>query len=131
MLDQFDPVGRAVSDANRVRILRMLDGGELCVCQITAVLGLSTATVSKHLSILRLAGLVAQRKDGRWVYYRLAGQGSNPYAAPMLAVVAGIAAADPVLRADAARLAAVRAVPLSELCAPRRAPAATSATECC
>lgn len=119
MLDQFELVGRAVADPSRLRILTMLREGELCVCQITAVLDLAPATVSKHLSLLRTAGLLRQRKDGRWVYYRLAEHGPNPFAPGMLALVGTLSVdGDPVLEADRARLAAVRQTPLEMLCAP-------------
>lgn len=64
-------VFKALADENRVRALAVLvDSGELCVCQIKEFLGLAPSTVSKHLSILTQAGLVASRKKGRWVYYR-------------------------------------------------------------
>ena len=65
-------IGLALSDSTRVRLLHALRGGELCVCQLIELVGLSPSTVSKHLSILRDAGLVDSRKDGRWVHYRLA-----------------------------------------------------------
>jgi DNA-binding transcriptional ArsR family regulator len=71
MLEIFERVSRSIADTNRVRILKMLEPGELCVCQITAILGLAPATVSKHLSLLRTAGLLSHRKEGRWVFYRL------------------------------------------------------------
>lgn len=64
-------VTKALSDGQRVRILMMLRGGELCVCRIVDVLALAPSTVSKHLSILCEADLVEVRKDGRWAYYRL------------------------------------------------------------
>jgi|688.fasta_scaffold52819_5 DNA-binding transcriptional ArsR family regulator len=64
-------ITKALSDIQRVRILMLLRTGELCVCQIIAVLGLAPSTVSKHLSILSAAGLVDSRKDGRWAYFRL------------------------------------------------------------
>lgn len=67
----FLSITKALSDENRVRILLLLCKDELCVCQIIEVLGLAPSTVSKHLSILRLAHLVNGRKDGRWMYYRL------------------------------------------------------------
>lgn len=63
---------KALSDLNRLRVMWLLDKfDELCVCQITEVLGLATPTVSKHMSILYSAGLVKSRKESRWVYYRL------------------------------------------------------------
>jgi DNA-binding transcriptional ArsR family regulator len=65
-------VTKALSDTQRVRILMLLHDGELCVCQVVAVLRLATSTVSKHLSLLAAAGLVTARKDGRWAYYQLA-----------------------------------------------------------
>jgi DNA-binding transcriptional ArsR family regulator len=55
----------------RLRILALLRGGELCVCQINAVVGLAASTVSEHLTELRRAGLLEERKDGRWVHYAL------------------------------------------------------------
>ncbi|HBG28803.1 MAG: hypothetical protein A2Y10_06925 [Planctomycetes bacterium GWF2_41_51] len=71
MLDVLN-ITKAMSDENRIRALMMLTGGELCVCQIIEMLGLAPSTVSKHMSILRQAGLVKTRKEGRWIYYRLA-----------------------------------------------------------
>jgi ArsR family transcriptional regulator, arsenate/arsenite/antimonite-responsive transcriptional repressor len=65
-------IAKALADSNRMRVLAVLMAhGELCVCQITALLELATATVSRHMSILHGAGLVRSRKQGRWVYYRL------------------------------------------------------------
>lgn len=66
-------IAKALSDETRARALMCLGGGELCLCQLIEVLGLSPSTVSKHMSILRQAGLVERRKDGRWHYYRLLG----------------------------------------------------------
>ena len=65
-------VTKALSDGQRIRIMMLLRGGELCVCRIVEVLALAPSTVSKHLSILSEADLVEVRKDGRWAYYRLA-----------------------------------------------------------
>ena len=87
MLEIFEPVSRSIADTTRVRILKMLEPGELCVCQITAILGLAPATVSKHLSLLKMAGLLSQRKDGRWVFYRLSKLDNNPYAPPVLGLL--------------------------------------------
>ena len=62
---------KALSDANRIRILKMLEVRSLCVCEITEVLNLAASTVSKHLSILREAEFITDEKDGKWVNYRL------------------------------------------------------------
>ena len=64
-------ITKALADRQRVRMLLLLQGRELCVCQIIAVLELAPSTISKHLSILSAAGLVEHRKEGRWAYYRL------------------------------------------------------------
>ena len=62
---------KALAHPGRLRILAMLRGGDLCVCQMTAVLELAASTVSSHLSDLRRAGFVTERKSGKWVYYHL------------------------------------------------------------
>lgn len=63
---------KALSDRNRLRIVTALGQyDELCACQITEVLKVTGATVSRHLSVLQQAGLIDSRKDGRWVYYHL------------------------------------------------------------
>src|SRR4030042_7062904 len=80
MLNDYQSVFKAVADATRARILKMLTLGELCVCQIVAVLGLSQSTVSKHLWILKSARLIQDRKDGRWVFYSLIQNSRNEYA---------------------------------------------------
>lgn len=64
-------ISKALSDTNRLRALAALRGGELCVCQIIELLGLAPSTVSKHMSVLKQAGLVAGRKEERWMFYRL------------------------------------------------------------
>ena len=71
-------ITKALADENRQRILAALEYGERCVREITELLNLSPATVSKHLSILYHARLVDSRKEGRWVYCRLADEDSSP-----------------------------------------------------
>lgn len=73
-------VTKALADTQRVRILLLLERGELCVCQIIEVLGLAPSTVSKHLSLLHAAGLVDVRKEGRWVYYSLSAESGRQVA---------------------------------------------------
>lgn len=65
-------VTKALADENRVRLLAALEGQELCVCQLIELIELAPSTVSKHLSVLRSARLIQGRKNGRWMYYRLA-----------------------------------------------------------
>ncbi|HES60259.1 MAG: winged helix-turn-helix transcriptional regulator [Calditrichaceae bacterium] len=68
---------KALSDSNRIRILKMLEIRPLCVCEITEVLGLAASTVSKHLSILRDAEFILDNKDGKWVNYYLNDKNDN------------------------------------------------------
>lgn len=67
-------VTKALADETRVRLLAALQDGELCVCQLIELIGLAPSTISKHLSILRSARLIQCRRDGRWMYYRIAGE---------------------------------------------------------
>lgn len=78
---------RALSDPNRVKVLKMLERRCLCVCEIREALGIAQSTVSKHLKVLEEAGLVSYKKEGPWVNYRIADPAGNPYAAYMLRVL--------------------------------------------
>ncbi len=60
---------KALSDKNRLRILKMLQMKPLCVCEITDVLKLAASTVSEHLSILKKEGFILEERDGKWVNY--------------------------------------------------------------
>ena len=60
---------RALSDPSRLRILDRLRGGERCVCELTDVLDTGQSLLSFHLKVLRDAGLVTARRDGRWMHY--------------------------------------------------------------
>ena len=71
-IEKFTTVTKALGDPNRVRALLALLQEELCVCQVVELLGLAPSTVSKHMAVLKQAGLVESRKEGRWVYYRAA-----------------------------------------------------------
>lgn len=62
---------KALADTNRLKIIKLLKEGELCVCELTAVLTTSQSTVSHHLSVLKNAGLIKERKEGKWSYFRL------------------------------------------------------------
>jgi ArsR family transcriptional regulator len=70
-------VFRALADETRLRILGLLRDGEVCVCHIQGGLQLPQPTVSRHLAYLRKSGLVAARREGIWMHYRLA-EGSSP-----------------------------------------------------
>jgi ArsR family transcriptional regulator, lead/cadmium/zinc/bismuth-responsive transcriptional repressor len=72
LLSELENLFKLFSDATRLRILGALSSGELCVCDIGAVLGMSQSAVSHQLALLRAARLVDYRREGKTVYYRLA-----------------------------------------------------------
>jgi len=79
-VDELVDIAAALADHSRVRALWACRRGELCACQIIALLGLAPSTVSRHMAILRQAGLIIARKDGRWMHYRLP---TGPEASPL------------------------------------------------
>lgn len=80
----FIKIMKALSDPNRVKIVKMLQHRTLCVCEIQNALGISQPNVSNHLKVLENAGLVESLKDGLWMNYSLADGGASPYAASLL-----------------------------------------------
>jgi ArsR family transcriptional regulator len=97
-------IAKALSDANRVRALMLLTDGPLCVCQIIEMLGLAASTTSKHMSILRQAGLVEADKQGRWMHYRLAGKNAAPQVRKAIQWTVSGLGDDPQIQKDKAKL---------------------------
>ena len=83
-MKNFLKVMKAISDSNRVKILKMLQHKTMCVCEMREALKLAQPTVSKHLKLLEDAGLVGSSKDGMWVNYNLADGASSPFVATIL-----------------------------------------------
>ncbi len=110
-------IAKALSDEHRVRALMSLRGGELCLCQVIEMLGLAPSTVSKHMAILRQAGLVASRKDGRWIFFRLADKDALPAVREATRWVQNSLRDDRQIMEDARRLKAVRKMSTEALCA--------------
>jgi ArsR family transcriptional regulator, arsenate/arsenite/antimonite-responsive transcriptional repressor len=94
---------RALGDETRLRIIALLTHGELCVCHFEKALDLSQPNVSRHLGILRTAGLVNARREGTWVYYSLSEQ-HHDLVDNQLAALTKAFGAERALRADHARL---------------------------
>ncbi|UCF82538.1 MAG: winged helix-turn-helix transcriptional regulator [Desulfobacteraceae bacterium] len=80
----FIKVMKALSDPNRVKIVKMLQHKTMCVCEMQEALQIAQPTVSKHLKILEEAGLVISSKDGQWVNYYPTDGRSSPYVANAL-----------------------------------------------
>lgn len=106
-------ITKALGHGGRLRILAMLRGGPLSVCQIAAVLDAPVSTVSGHLLELRHAGLVDERRQGKWVYYRLTNVARiNAVLIPVL----GAIEMDAQIRRDATTAAALHGRSPSALC---------------
>jgi ArsR family transcriptional regulator, arsenate/arsenite/antimonite-responsive transcriptional repressor len=107
-------ITRALDNVHRLRILLSLRGGEVCLCQLIEVLELAPSTVSKHVDLLRQAGLVKMRKDGRWHYYCLAGRNASPAVRDALRWVTRALENEQLIQADTTRLAGVCQSPPEE-----------------
>ena len=70
-MNELVTIFKALSDETRLRIIKLLEEGELCVCDITAALDMVQPKVSFHLSTLKEAGLIKDRKSGKWIHYSL------------------------------------------------------------
>ena len=113
-------IAKALSDANRVRALMLLTDGPLCVCQIIEMLGLAASTTSKHMSILRQAGLVEADKQGRWMHYRLPSRGASKQVRQALRWVSDSLGDDPRIQRDKAKLIKLMKVDKEALCRKQR-----------
>ncbi|MEJ2745172.1 MAG: metalloregulator ArsR/SmtB family transcription factor [bacterium] len=94
-----EKIFKALADRNRLRILKMLEARPLCVCEITAVLGIAQSSVSRHLGILREAGLVDDQKEGQWMIYSLA-RGGDDVTKSVIAGIGRWLADDPLVKSD-------------------------------
>ncbi|HEV2720840.1 MAG TPA: metalloregulator ArsR/SmtB family transcription factor [Thermoanaerobaculia bacterium] len=82
---------QALGDKTRLRLLNLLAGGELCVCYLVEILGESQPKISRHLGTLRHAGVVAARREGKWMHYRLVRPADPHQASALDALLAAIA----------------------------------------
>lgn len=98
---------KALSDPNRLRIIKMLQIRPLCVCEITDILQLATSTVSKHLSILRDSELITDEKDGKWVNYHLNHSTTDEYVSKLLPLLEKWLPDDNTIRQDAEKVKSV------------------------
>jgi ArsR family transcriptional regulator, arsenate/arsenite/antimonite-responsive transcriptional repressor len=97
-------VFKAVADPNRVRILKMLQRKRMCVCELSAVLGITQPSVSRHLSMLRDAGLVRDERNCQWIDYELCEEKINKYAPVLMNHIRTWINEDPRISKDAAML---------------------------
>ena len=113
-------ITKALSDEKRVRALMMLAGGELCVCQIIEMLGLAPSTVSKHMSILKQAGLVEANKQGRWMHYSLAGRNAPNEIKKIISWLISCLEDEPEIQRDKKELYKLLKIDKEKLCKKQR-----------
>src|SRR5215813_6029281 len=100
----------ALSDRNRLRLINLMRDDEVCVCFFVEILKMPQPKVSRHLAYLRRAGVVASRREGKWMHYRIVPQ-SDERAARILQETREYLAADREMRQDRARLVKVCCAP--------------------
>lgn len=115
-MDQLISFARALSDATRWRLLRLVRDEALCVCELADILEMPQSSVSSHLQVIRKAGLLASERCEKWIYYKL-----EPRYRGLLAELETFfsvsPATDPVMKTDAER-AAQRLKERTESCCP-------------
>lgn len=107
VLGSIDLMFRAFSDRTRLRILHVLQGGELCVGDIVEILQAPQPRISRHLAYLRKANLVVVRKTGLWSHYSLT-RAKTPFHRKLLECLAKCFGEVPELQADSARAGKIR-----------------------
>lgn len=105
-MEDLTKILKALSDSNRIRILKILETKELCVCEISFVLGLANSTVSQHLSVLKDAGLIIEEKEGKWVNHRLASSPGSSYITDLMPMIKKWLVDDKTIRSDLKKLEA-------------------------
>jgi len=95
---------KAVADKNRMRILKMLEQRNMCVCEIAAVLGINQPSASKHLVILKGVGLISDERNGPWIDYSLCEEKINRYAPELRTAVGRWLNDDACIREDRQRM---------------------------
>jgi ArsR family transcriptional regulator, arsenate/arsenite/antimonite-responsive transcriptional repressor len=107
---RLETLFRALADPVRLRILNLVNGREICVCYFVEIFGLVQPTVSRHLAYLRNAGIVAARRQGKWMHYRLRDQ-DDPAVRAILAETLENLRRDVAMQGDIARLGRVSCAP--------------------
>jgi ArsR family transcriptional regulator len=101
--NEMELLFRALADHTRLRLLNLMGDDEICVCYLVEALNLSQPKISRHLAYLRRAGVVAARREGKWMHYRVVAP-HDPRAAAMFQEIRACLARDKTLQSDRRRL---------------------------
>lgn len=123
-------IAHALSDTTRLRLLIACLDKERCVCQLVELIDLSNASISKHLSTLRAAGLLESRREGRWVHYR-ANPTPDSIIADAYALVRTHAMDDDQIQADQIKLSEIDCIDPTELAKKQRTSSCCTTNDCC
>lgn len=102
---------KALADRTRLRVIHLIGNDEVCVCSFVEVLKSNQPKISRHLAYLRRAGVVAARREGKWMHYRLV-EPPDPQAAKVLREVRELLAQNPEMQRDKSRLERIALDPL-------------------
>ena len=114
MLKHQTRLFKALSDPNRLRIIKMLQVKPLCVCEVTEILGLAASTVSTHLTILKKAGFVEDYKEGKWINYSLTKNISKPEISTLITALHFLLEGDEVIKSDRVKLGFVDRIEITK-----------------
>lgn len=108
--ERMELLFKALADRTRLRLLNLMCAGEVCVCFFVETLGASQPKISRHLAYLRRAGVVAARREGKWMHYRIATP-EDARAASVFAEVLAWLREDREMQRDFSRMAGICCAP--------------------
>ena len=108
-------VFKALSDPNRIRIMKMFSERELCMCEMREMLNLSNSTVSKHLTILRDANLLLDSKDGKWVNFQLNDKSEQKFIRSVITLIKNSFEDDEAVQDDMKKLYRVNRIKICKI----------------
>jgi ArsR family transcriptional regulator, arsenate/arsenite/antimonite-responsive transcriptional repressor len=115
MKREYVNVFKALSDPNRIRIVKMLSERELCMCEIREMLNLSNSTVSQHLTVLRDAKLLLDSKDGKWVNFQINDKSEQKFIRSIITLIKNSFEDDDSIQEDSKKLHRVNRIKICNM----------------
>ena len=114
-MDKLIKIFKALSDINRIRIIKMLDVRPLCVCEITHILELAPSTVSQHLSVLKKAGFIFDHQENKYVNYYLNTRSQQQYLKELIPLIENWIVDDTIILRDREKVKIVDRVKICKI----------------